>query len=67
MRAERLRISKESAVRVTALTTVFIAASSAGVLIAREVSERRIRSINKDNQNSGDSGIDFLSLERASR
>nr|MBI5455944.1 hypothetical protein [Candidatus Levybacteria bacterium] len=60
MSAEIPRINRETAVRGTVIATVFLAASSAGVLAAREVSRRRAerqRIFQEGNNNSGDFGI----------
>ena len=59
MSAEILSISKENVVRATALLTALVVVSGASVVIAREISGRRIRSMDKDNQDSGDSGFVF--------
>lgn len=62
MSVEALGISKERVIRATALTTAVIAASSASVLIVKEVSRRKAedkRLTEEGNRNSGDFGGEF--------
>lgn len=62
MSAEIPHIPRETVVRGTVIATVFIAASSAGVLAAREVSRRRAESkriFQEGNNSSGDFGEIF--------
>ncbi|MCL4415848.1 MAG: hypothetical protein M1365_03975 [Actinobacteria bacterium] len=62
MSAEILHVTKERVVKMTALTTVVIAASSASVLAAKELSRRKAedkRLLEEGNRNSGDFGGEF--------